>query len=291
MRMRVSTQVLVAGLISVLGVISVSDGNAEDEVPTDDEYARNMDAKFSLGIAAGFARFDTNFNLTEKSTGRNVFIDAEGTLGLPETETIPIVYGYYRPSRKHGIGFSFFQIDRNSNLLALDENLGDLNVTGNVTLSDQSSFYYLTYNYTAYEDDRAFIFATFGLYGLDLKYKLTAEGAISFRGVPVASGEFEQEESIFAPLPLLGIDAWFALTPKWAIGAKVALVGGEVNDVRAFVIESAIRSRFVFSKHVAAIFGMSYFDADVTIDKDDKDLKTEISYGFDSFFAGLDFRF
>ncbi len=213
MRMRVSTQVLVAGLISVLGVISVSDGNAEDEVPTDDEYARNMDAKFSLGIAAGFARFDTNFNFTEKSTGRNVFIDAEGTLGLPETETIPIVYGYYRPSRKHGIGFSFFQIDRNSNLLALDENLGDLNVTGNVTLSDQSSFYYLTYNYTAYEDDRAFIFATFGLYGLDLKYKLTAEGAISFRGVPVASGEFEAEESVFAPLPLLGIDAWFALTP------------------------------------------------------------------------------
>ena len=59
-----SSAVLVAGLISVLSVISISDGNAEDEVPTDDEYARNMDAKFSLGIAAGFARFDTNFNLT-----------------------------------------------------------------------------------------------------------------------------------------------------------------------------------------------------------------------------------
>ena len=250
-----------------------------------------MGNKFSLGIAAGFARFDTNFNLTEKSTGRNVFIDAEGTLGLPENQTVPIIYGYFRPAEKHGIGFSYFSIDRDSNLLAVDENLGDLNVTGDVTLSDQSSFYYLSYNYTAYEDDRAFIFASFGLYGLDLKYNLTAEGAISFRGTPVASGEFEWEESVFAPLPMLGIDAWFALTPKWAIGAKVALIGGEVSDVSAFIVESTIRTRFVFSKHVAAVFGMSYFDADVTIDKDDNDLKTEVSYGLDAFFAGLDFRF
>ncbi len=289
--MRVSTQILIAGLVAVLGVIYASDGNAHDEVPPDDLYARNMDNKFSLGVAAGFERFDTNFNFTDKSTGRNVFIDAEGTLGLPETQTIPIIYGFYRPAKKHGIGFSFFQIDRNSSVFALDENIGDLNVTGKVTLSDQSSFYYLSYNYTVYEDDRAFIFASLGLYGLDLKYTLTAEGAISFQGTPVASGTFVREESVFAPLPLLGIDAWFAITPKWAIGAKVGLVGGEVNDVRAFVIESKIRTRYVFSKHVAAVFGMNYFDADVTIDKDDKDRKTEISYGFDGFFAGLDFRF
>ncbi len=289
--MRVGTQVLRVGLVAVLGVIYAADGNAHDEVPPDDLYAINMDNKFSLGVAAGFERFDTNFNFTDKSTGRNVFVDAEGTLGLPETQTIPIIYGFYRPSKKHGIGFSFFQIDRNSSVLALDENIGDLNVTGDVTLSDQSAFYYLSYNYTAYEDDRAFIFASFGLYGLDLKYKLTAKGNISFQGVPVTSGEFEREESIFAPLPLLGIDAWFAITPKWAIGAKVALVGGSYNDVSAFVLESKIRTRYVFSKHVATVFGFNYFDADVTIDKDEKDLKTEINYGFDGFSAGLDFRF
>lgn len=291
MQMPLRSQILVAGLVAVLIVIPFSDGNADGEVDTDDEYARNMRNKFSLGVAAGFERFDTNFTITDKSTGRSVFVDAEGTLGLPETQAIPIIYGFYRPAEKHGIGFSYFRISRDSTFSALDENLGDLNVTGDVTLSDKSSFYYLSYNYTAYEDDRAFIFASFGLYGLDLKYTLTAEGAISFQGMPVASGTFEREESVFAPLPLLGIDAWFAITPKWAIGAKVAMIGGDVNDVSAFVVESKIRTRFVFSKHVAAIFGVNYFDGDITIDKDDEDRETEITYGFDGFFAGLDFRF
>ena len=253
--MRARTQALIAGLVAVLGVIYAPEGNAHDEVATDDEYARNMRNKFSLGVAAGFERFDTNFNFTDKSKGRHVFVDAEGTLGLPETQTIPIIYGFYRPSKKHGIGFSFFQIDRDSNLFVLDENIGDLNVTGDVTLSDQSSFYYLSYNYTAYEDDRAFIFASFGLYGLDLKYTLTAEGTLSFRGTPIASGTFEREESIFAPLPQLGIDAWIANHQQWAIGAKVAMIGGKVNDVSAFVGESKRRTRVGCSKHGAAGVG------------------------------------
>jgi hypothetical protein len=118
--------------LAVLGVIYASDGNAHDEVATDDVYARNMRNKFSLGVAAGFQRFDTNFTFTDKSTGRDVFVDAEGTLGLPETQTIPIIYGFYRPAKKHGIGFSYFRIDRDSTFLALNENLGDLNVTGDL---------------------------------------------------------------------------------------------------------------------------------------------------------------
>jgi len=38
--------------------------------PSDDVFARNMANKFSLGVAVGFERFDTNFNFTDKSMGR-----------------------------------------------------------------------------------------------------------------------------------------------------------------------------------------------------------------------------
>ena len=50
-----------------------------------------------------------------------------------------------------------------------------------------------------------------------------------------------------------------------------------------------IRGRYKFNRRVGGIVGLSYFNADVTIDKSDQ--KTEIAYGFDGFFLGLDLGF
>lgn len=268
---------------------SFSNAEADDAVPADEEYGDNIGSKFSLGLGVGYERFNTNIKITDLSSGRDVFVDLEGTLGLPEKDTIPIIYGYYRPSKKHGFGFSYFRVRRDGNIFAVDKNFDDLNVTGTVSFSDNTSFYYLSYNYTAYEDERAFVFASFGLYGLDLEYRLNAQGAITYGNIPITSGQFERSVNTFAPLPLLGIDAWFALTPKWAIGAKVAIVGGTYNDVSAFVMSSKIRARYALSEHFAIDFGVNYFDADVTIEKSAQ--RSDIQYGFSGFAAGLNYRF
>ena len=108
------------------------------------------------------------------------------------------------------------------------------------------------------------MFASFGVYGLDIEYNLTAEGSINYRSDPVSSGEFERNMKKFAPLPLVGLDAWFALTSKWAIGAKVEVVGGDVNNVDAFVLSSKIRARYSFGDRFALHLGVNYLDADVT---------------------------
>ncbi len=120
---------------------------AQEEVQElDGSYVAELRPKFILGLAAGYFLFDTSFNYINETTGRNLFIDAEGTLGLPETELTPMIYGVYRPSKRHGFGY--FGIRRETNLLAIDENLGDINVTGDVFLSDRTRFLTLAYNLT-----------------------------------------------------------------------------------------------------------------------------------------------
>lgn len=240
-------------------------------------------------MGVGYERLDTNIKITELPSGQSIFVDMESTLGLPERKLIPMIFGYYRPTRKHGFGWSYFRITRESTIRAVDRNFDDLNVTGNVSLSDKTSFYYLSYNYTAYEDDRAYVFASFGVYGLDIEYNLMAEGAINYQADPVASGEFERNVQQFAPLPLVGLDAWFALTSKWAIGAKVEVVGGEVNNLGAFVLSSKIRARYSFSENFALHLGVNYLDADVTIEKSNR--ITDIRYGFSGLTLGLDYGF
>ena len=287
--MKYRSQWLVAGSTAVAAFFIAAQAFGHDDPVPDTVYSENISRTLSIGLAAGYERFDTNFKFTDKSSGRSVFVDAEGTLGLPETDFVPILYGYWRPAKRHGLGFSYFQIKRESTILAVDENFDDLTVTGNISLSDRSRFYYLSYNYTALQDDRAFIFLSLGLYGLDLNYQLDATGDISFRGVPIIGREYSRETSIFAPLPLLGLDAWFAITPRWALGTKIALVGGKYQDVSGTVVEGKIRAKYAFNRNLGLFFGFNYLQGDIEIDKNAR--RTDISYGFEGFFAGLDVGF
>lgn len=280
--------ICLASLVVFGGAYS-SLANAADEGDVDADYGNNIAKRFSIGLAVGYESFNTNLKITEISSGRDIFVDMEGTLGLPENDTIPIIYGYYRPTPKHGFGFSYFQVRRDGNLAVIDKNFDDLNVTGNVSMEDRTSFYYLSYNHTAFEDDRAFVFLSFGLYGLDLEYNLAATGTITFRDIPIASGEYDETINKLAPLPLLGVDAWFALTPKLAIGAKASLVGGSYEEVSALVIQSKIRARYSLSERFALNMGLNYLDADIRIERDDQ--RSDIRYGFSGFTFGIDYRF
>ena len=243
----------------------------------------------SIGVGAGFMRFDSNFKFTDLDTGRSVFVDSEGTLGLPENKTIPIIYGSWRPSRKHGIGFGYSSVKRESELLAIDRNLGDLNLTGVAIVTDDSEFYGLTYNYTLFQDDRAYLFATLGIHVIDLEYRLDARGTISIGGDPIESGEYLAVVDQIAPLPTIGIDSVFTLTDKWSFGARARFVKGDVNDVDALITEAFIRARYSVNKNLGLIMGLRYFDADIDITNNTR--LDEINYGLDGLLIGVDVGF
>jgi hypothetical protein len=279
-------------LLAIISMISPPIVFSQESVPEPESKSfrgNEFDQKFTLGLAAGYFIFDTNFNIVDKDTGRNLFIDAEGTLGLPQTQLTPMIYGVYRPSRRHGFGFSYFGIRRETTLLAIDENLGDFNITGDVVLSDRTRFLTLSYNLTVFEDDRAIVLASFGLNAIDLRYQFVAEGDITQGGQPVRGGRYEEVFNQLAPLPMVGIDAWFAVTPKWAIGSKLSLVAGKYEDISGAAFEALVRTRYSFNRRIGAVFGVNYFDAALNIDK--QEVRNEVRYGFNGVFGGIDLSF
>ena len=275
-----------AGIAALAALLWVPMASAQQP---DDPNSLSLSRTLSVGIAAGVMRFDTNFKFTDRDTGVSVFLDAEGSMNLPEVKAIPLVYGYWRPSPKHGLGFGYFSIRRESELIVIDRNFDELTLDGRATLTDDTRFYALTYNYTLLQDPRALLFASFGIKAIDLEYQFDAVGTVSLDGEPVESGTYSETLDQFAPIPLAGLDAWFALTKKWSFGARAAFVAGDVNDVRAVIIESSIRAKYTFNENVGLVMGVNYFDGDITINQ--TDLKTEINYGFDGLFLGLDVGF
>jgi hypothetical protein len=268
------------GLLPLLAV-------THDEVIPDGSKSA-VDRKFVLGVAAAVNRFDTNLKFTNNSTGRSIFVDGEQSLGLPTTDVSPQLYGAWRINNKHGLGFTYFSANRVGSTIAIDKNLGDLNVTGDVEVSDKSRFYYLNYSYTFIENPGSRVRGVLGLYGLDLRLGLKAEGLIELNGEPIASGRYSEDVKQLIPLPIIGVDYFFAATPKWALGSRFALIGGKYKDTSALVIESKIAARYQLAEHVALMLAANYFNGDIDINDDDE--RKEISYGYDGFSIGLDFN-
>lgn len=246
--------------------------------------------RFALGLGAAIVRFDTKLKFTDKTRINfdSIFLDPEGNLDLPEVSSVTTYYGAWAINPRHSLGFSFFNVNRESSVLNIDETFEDVHIVGDVKLTDTTSFYQLNYGYTLFNDHRSKIKLAAGIYGLDLKYVFEAEGEITADGV-TESKEIYEEAKVFAPLPMIGLDFWYAFTPKWALATKVTFVTGSYEDVSAGVMQTSINAQYRFTDHVGFVLGLAYFDADVVIE-DDVD-KKEVSYGYDGGYLGMHFMF
>ena len=244
------------------------------------------DSKFALGIGTAIVRFDTNIKVTDKSTGRTAYLDLEGNLDLPEVSTVVILYGAYQFKPKHSFSFSYFNINRESEIINIDEQLEDVRVVGNASITDTTDFYRLDYGYNLFNDANSRIDLMAGIYAIDLRYVFNAEGEITVDGV-TDSGLIMEEANVFAPLPLIGLNFRFRITDNWAFTTKVAFVTGSYDDLSANVTQTSINAIYSVNKHFGFVMGLSYFDADIVIE--DVSEKQDISYGYDGAYIGMYF--
>lgn len=273
--------------IFLLGYLAITTVYADSELDQAELYKSQ---KFALGIGAAIVKFDTKLKFTDKTRINfdSIFLDPEGNLDLPELSSVTTYYAAWNINPRHSLGFSFFNVNRESTVLNIDETLEDVRIVGDAKISDTTNFYQFSYGYTLFNDYRSKIKLAAGVYGLDLKYVFEAEGDVTIDGV-TESGSIYEEAKVFAPLPMIGVDFWYAFTPRWALATKVTFVAGSYEDVSASVLQTGINAQYRFTDHVGLLFGLAYFDADVEIE-DDFD-KKDISYGYDGGYVGMHFMF
>ena len=245
--------------------------------------------KILLGVGAAIVRLDSKITVTDKQTGDRLFMDLEGTLGLPGQTSVTNFYGGYRFNQNHAFGISYFKIDRSSDLINFEGNLDDIIIVkADVTLTDNTEFTKIFYGYSLFQDDRSAVQLLAGLFVLDFKYILEAEGQITIDGV-TKNQTLREEVSQVAPLPMFGFDFGYFFTPKWSIDTAVLFVGGSYQEVSAVVFQTSVRAVYHATEHIGLDIGIAYFDADVTID--DETERQEIFYGYDGISLGLHARF
>lgn len=270
-------------ILITLQLIVVAMSNVNAEQLQTDLYKSN---KFALGIGTAIVRFDTNVKFTDKQTGRKTYLDLEGNLNLPDVSTVITFYGAYQFKPKHNVGFSFFSINRESEVFNIDKTLEDVRVVGNASITDTTDFYRVDYGYNLFNDSHSKIDLMAGIYGLDLKYVFKAEGTIT-EGGSSTSDSIEEETKIFAPLPLIGLNFRFRITDSWNFATKLAFITGSHEDLSATVTQVSINALYQINKRFGFVMGLTYFDADVVIEDDSE--RQDISYGYDGAYVGMHF--
>ena len=255
----------------------------------EDEANLYQGYNFALGIGTAVVKFDTSLKVSGEQSIPTRQLDFEGDLNLPEFSYVTTLYGWYRFSEKHSMFFGHFAINRHASSLEIDKNYDDvIIIKADINVSDKTRFYYLSYGYTLFLDDRSDIVFVAGLNALDLRLLFEASGEITIDNT-TRSNAVVAEANVFAPLPLLGLNFGYSYTPKWRLSTRISLVGGSYDDISATVLQTSIKSVYQFSKHVGLILGLTYFNADVSIEEEAK-IK-EVSYGYTGGFIGMHFSY
>ncbi len=277
--------ILLFGIYSLIPTVASSEETLAADSQLNAKAKSRKDARFGIGLGLATVRFDTKIKFTNKDTGNSVFLDPEGNLGLPTVARVNTFYGAFKVGKRHAVGFAYFGVNRQTTLFDEKFSFEDLIVvSGSATFSDDTKFYFLDYGFSLYRDDRSNVSALFGISGLDLRYTFTAEGEITI-GNQTRTGIHHEEASIFAPLPLFGLDIRFDITQKWSVGTKVAFVYGEYKEISAGALQVGVNARYWFNRHIGGILGLTSFNSSVT--QDEVSEKFEVNYGYGGGFAGL----
>lgn len=202
----------------------------------------------------------------------------EEALGLDTTSTVFRLAGHWRFSdnMRHRADLSWFALRRDG-----DTTLGqDIVIDGttlpigtNVNTSLHVDVYKAAYSYSFLLDDRIDLGIGLGLYVMPISFELNASGLLTS----------EVSENFTAPLPVIGLRADFALTPKWFLRSKFDIFYLEYGQFKGSIYSSSIGVEWKAFKHVGFGAAVDTFNLGIEAEGEDYpeiNLRGQLDYNY-----------
>jgi hypothetical protein len=268
-------RLILVAIVTVFLAMSCTFGFAEESDAK--KKAENLPwEKASIDLGSFVSSASSNVRLS--ANGLGIGIDLEEALGLDATQTVLRLGGTWRFSdnRRHRADLSWFALRRDgSTQLAQDIIIDGVTYpTGTqVNTGFDLDVYKATYSYSFLQDDRMDIGAGIGLYIMPLRFEFSASGLING----------QVSEAVTAPLPVFGLRADFALTPKWLLKSTIDLFYLEYEQFKGGVYSTSVAVEYKAFKRVG--FGLGIENFNLAVEAEGQDYpevdfmgKIEVSY-------------
>jgi len=224
--------------------------------------------RFALGVGLFAPRLDTQVRRDSSSGIIGTLIDFELTLGMDDTDLLPLVLGYYRIAKRHRLTFQYFRLDRNGDAVSgTPIRFGDVLIPANLPLSSffNVDVYSLGYSYSFIHDGRMELAFNVGLQLQDV------ETGIGGNIGPISVVE---EADVVAPLPTFGGSFDYAISDKWIFTSMIGLFAVEIDlgddsDFAGEILQINTGVAWKAFENVGFALQYNYFNVDVDVNDPD----------------------
>jgi hypothetical protein len=128
--------------------------------------------------------------------------------------------------------------------------------------------------------------ASIGVHWLDAKVEFAGTARVNGTAVLEAA---RARETTNAPLPVIGLEGAYALTPHWFIGARGQWFGLHYSDYSGDLTDFRLLTEYRFANTFGVGIGYTWYDIDFSYD--DGETKLEIGYDYNGPEAFVTFSF
>jgi len=263
--------------IIMLLIISLSppvfaEENKADTVPWE---------KFGLHLGVFLSDISSDLRF---GAGLGVDVNVEDLFGMDTNTTVFRVDGAWRFTQnlRHRLDFSWYALRRDANRQVLQDftienpdNGSQVLIPAGTQVNSFFNFdiYKLAYSYSFFQDNRFDLALSLGLFVMPIEFGFNSSGAVTET----------VDESITAPLPVVGFRGDFALTPKWFLRMGTEIFYLEFEQFKGAIHNSYGAVEYKPWKHVGIGLGVETMGINIEAAGEDWpgiDFKGEVEFNY-----------
>lgn len=202
---------------------------------------------------------DSSFRIDSRRLGRGTTLDAEGQLGLDDTDTVLRAEMSWRFAGRHQFNTGYFDLSRDARTLTdADYQVGNVIFPAGTPVATDFDLRLVdfSYAYSLVQTDRFELAPQVGLYWMDFDVSIGSE-SIGLR----------EEDSDQFPLPTLGASAIYHLSPEWRIRGRARYFSFSYDDYEGDILEFGAGVEWSAGSRFRLGAGYSHIDLDVESQK------------------------
>lgn len=228
----------------------------------------DLDELYHVSLGANLTNFNSTLSINSIESTANAEIDLEDDLGYDSHVNTSWISAWYRVGDLHRIKLTYTPIRRSSSLRNSNDIIIDNTIikSGAAIESDsKADIIDFSYIYSVHKTPQLEMGLSAGIYWLLNDTIILAAGQIQAEGddQPVYRSDYFTEESLMAPMPLVGFSANYEITSSWRTHASLRYLSVQVGDIDGSIFSAEIGTEYYFNNNWGIGASLTSFDLDV----------------------------
>lgn len=254
----------------------------------------DFDETYMLEIGASIVSFDSKIRINSRDDSIDEEIDFEEDLGITSEVRAATLKGTWRIADRHRLSLTYVPISRSSQRSTTNdiEIGGDIIRAGAaVGVSTKTHVFDIEYLYSYYKRPKLELGVSAGIYWMNVNTEISAAGQVLVEGAEEDEfrTDFQANQRLIAPLPLIGLSASYEINPRWFTHAYARYLDVTINDIQGGILSLNLKTEYYFTDHVA--LGVLYTAFDVSVEQSGVVFINSLNYSYDGLVAFLTLKY